>query len=198
MGATTNSIIDMARAEGGLLTATSVTEAGIPRRLLTEAVNRGDLRKITRGLYALPDVWEDDYLVAQHRFGRGIFSHATALFLHNMTDITPTALTMTFPHGYNAASARKAGIIARTITPALLELGKANVKTFMGSEVVAYDVERTLCDIVRGQALPDTQVVNPAMKAYAQSRAKDINKLLNYADVLGVKNKIRNYMEVLL
>lgn len=194
----TETIFDIAKAAGGLVSTAAVTKAGIPRRLLTDAVNAGELRKVSRGLYTLPNVWEDEYLVAQHRFPRGIFSHDTALYLHGMTDITPAALTMTFPHGYNTTSVRKAGIIARTVNPKLLDLGKAKVKTFAGNEVVAYDLERTLCDMVRGQAAPDVQVINPAMKAYAKMKTRDINKLLQYAGALGVKGKIRNYMEVLL
>ncbi len=192
------SVVDMAKAEGGLVSAGRVTAANLPRRLLTDAVKRGELRKVSRGLYALPDVWEDDYLLAQHRFARGIFSHATALFLFDMTDITPAALTMTFPHGYNTTSAREAGIIARTVNPELLDLGRTTVRTPLGSEVAAYDVERTLCDLVRGQATPDVQVVNPAMKAYTRSRTKNINRLMSYADALGVAAKVRSYMEVLL
>ncbi len=197
-GADIKSVVDMAKAEGGLVSAGRITAANLPRRLLTDAVNRGELRKVSRGLYALPDVWEDDYLLAQHRFARGIFSHATALFLSDMTDMTPAALTMTFPHGYNTTSVRGAGIIARTVSPELLGLGRTTVKTPLGSEVAAYDVERTLCDLVRGQATPDVQVVNPAMRAYARSHARDVNRLMSYADALGVAAKVRNYMEVLL
>lgn len=62
----------------------------------------------------------------------------------------------------------------------------------------AYDLERTLCDIVRGRRVVDVQVVNPAMKQYARSGGKDVQKLLDYAQALGVEKKIRNYLEVLL
>ena len=68
-------IIDMAQTNGGLVSASEVTAAGLPRRLLTEGVDCGELRKTARGLYALPNVWEDDYLVAQRRFAREVFSH---------------------------------------------------------------------------------------------------------------------------
>jgi hypothetical protein len=64
--------------------------------------------------------------------------------------------------------------------------------------VRAYDLERTLCDVVRGRRVVDAQVVNPAMKQYARSSEKDVQKLLGYARALGVEKKVRNYLEVLL
>ena len=61
-----------------------------------------------------------------------------------------------------------------------------------------YDLERTLCDLLRGRRVVDAQVFNPAMKHYVQSKEKDIQKLLLYARALGVEKKVRNYLGVLL
>ena len=75
--------------------------------------------------------------------------------------------------------------------------GKQVIKDYVQKEF-GYDLERTLCDLLRGQYAPDMQVVNPAMKAYARSSRKDVQKLLGYAKALGVETKVRNYLEVLL
>ena len=63
-------LVEMAESGNGYVTASQATEAGIPRRKLTEAVRKGNLIQVARGLYALPETWEDPYLVAQHRFPR--------------------------------------------------------------------------------------------------------------------------------
>lgn len=191
-------LIEIAKSRNGYVSASQATAAGIPRRKLAEAVGRGDLVQVARGLYALPETWADPYLVAQHRFARGLFSDDTALFLHGMTDRTPFSLTMTFPRGYNATPARESGIICRTCSDEVLELGYAELITPHGNTVKAYDLERTLCDIVRGQGTVDAQVVTPAMQAYAKSPKRDAAKLVDYARKLGVEKKIRNYLEVLL
>lgn len=117
-------LIDIAKNQNGFITASDTTKANIPRRCLTDAVNKGELRKVARGLYVLPEVWEDEFVIAQHKFSRGVFSHETALFLHNMTDRTPEKLTMTFPHGYNTTAPKNAGIVPKTVSPDLVELGK--------------------------------------------------------------------------
>ena len=133
-------LVEMAMSGNGYVTASQATEAGIPRRKLTEAVRKGNLVQVARGLYALPETWEDPYLVAQHRFARGVFSDDTALFLHGMTDRAPFSLTMTFPRGYNATPAREAGIVCRTCADDVLDLGITELTTQHGNVVRAYDL----------------------------------------------------------
>ena len=191
-------LIEIAKGQNGYVSASQVTAAGIPRRKLAEAVDKGELVQVERGLYALPEIWEDPYLAAQHRFSRGVFSDETALFLHGMTDRAPFSLTMTFPRGYNATPVRKAGIVCRTCADEVLELGLVELTTQHSNIVRAYNPERTLCDLVRGQGTVDSQVVIPAMRAYVKSPKRDVEKLVEYARRLGVEKKIRNYLEVLL
>lgn len=191
-------IVDLAGANGGMVTTAQVVDAGIPRARISDMVKAGELERVQRGVYCLSDAWEDEFLASQLRFPRGVFSDGTALYLHGYTDRTPFQLTMTFPRSYRATKAREAGIEVRTCADGVLDLGLATVKTSYGNEVRAYDLERTLCDIVRGQRVVDVQVVNPAMKRYVRSSERDIQKLLGYARKLGVEKKIRNYLEVLL
>ncbi|WP_248921626.1 type IV toxin-antitoxin system AbiEi family antitoxin domain-containing protein [Olsenella intestinalis] len=191
-------IIDLAKANGGLVTTSQVVGAGIPRARISDMVRAGELERVQRGVYCLADAWEDEFLATQLRFPKGIFSDGTALFLHGYTDRTPLYLTMTFPRSYRATKVRESGVEVRTCADEVLDLGLATVRTSYGNEVRAYDLERTLCDVVRGRRVVDVQVVNPAMRQYVRNSARDVQKLLGYARALGVEKKIRNYLEVLL
>ena len=66
-----------------------------------------------------------------------------------------------------------------------------------GNPILIYNLERTICDILRGSG-SDIQIINKAMKQYAFSKDKNIFKLMQYADQLRVKKKVMHYMEVLL
>lgn len=192
------SLLEITSQNNGYITPDQAAKAGISRRKLARAVASGDLVQVDRGLYALPNVWEDPYLVAQHKFSRGVFSNDTALYLHGMTNRVPFSLTMTFPRAYNATGAREAGITCRTCADDVLDLGLCKLKTPNGNAAHAYDIERTLCDIVRGQKIIDAQLVTPAMQAYAKRTNRDPAKLMRYAKALSVEKKIRTYLEVLL
>ena len=115
-----------------------------------------------------------------------------------MTDRSSFTLTMTFPRSYNSSAAKEAGIACRTCADGVLDLGLCDIRTEYGNTVKAYDVERTLCDLLRGQRTPDVQLVTPAMKVYVRSKDRNPMKLISYARDLGVEPKIRNYLEVLL
>lgn len=191
-------IMQIVKANRGIVTTTQVTEAGIPRRCLGAMVQSGTLHRVDRGVYTLPEIWEDELFFLQYRFSKGIFSHETALYLHGMTDRTPMRYTMTFPFGYNTGNVKKRGLVAKLSTEEVYILGIMTLSSPSGNPIQAYDIERTLCDIAKARHKADIQVVNQAMKMYAGSRDKDIAKLMNYADILRVKPKVLTYMEILL
>lgn len=162
------------------------------------AVNRGVLIKIDRGLYCLPNAWEDEYLIAQHRYSRGIFSHDTALYLLELSDQAPESLYMTFPRGYNTSHPRNSSIVTKTAPKNEFRLGLMEARSPYGNRIVSYNAERTLCDMLRGTAHPDTQLFIPALKTYLSDSSRNVVKLQGYAAKLGVSKKMKSYLEVLL
>lgn len=191
-------VIAMTKDNNGFITASQITDAGFQRRLLGELVSTGKLYKAERGIYALPDAWEDEMFFLQYRYSKGVFSHETALYLHGLSDRTPIAFTMTFPHGYNSIGVKKSGITVKFAKPEIYGLGIVEMPSPNGNPVKVYDIERTLCDIVKGNNACEIGIVNGAMKSYAASREKNLSKLISYAERLRVKPKILRYMEVLL
>jgi len=128
----------------------------------------------------------------------GIFSHETALYLHAMTDRTPSRYTMTFPFGYNPGNVIKRGVVAKVANEETYPLGIMTQASPSGNSLKVYDIERTLCDMVKTRHKADIQVVNQAMRMYAGSREKDIGRLMDYAQRLRVQSKVLTYMEILL
>lgn len=77
-------------------------------------------------------------------------------------------------------------------------MGKTLLKTPAGNEVPAYDLERTVCDMIRSRNKLGTETFLAALKMYAASPKKDLNKLNTYAKKMRVSNVLRQYLEVLL
>lgn len=193
-----NELMTIAEQNNGMVSSGEATAAGIARRELSEAVERGELVRVARGVYALPDAWEDEFALAQHRFARGIFSHETTLYLHGLTDRAPDAMTMTFPRGYNTRNARDAGIDARTVSADLYPAGTAEVGTPYGNAVAAYCPERAICDLFRSTSSPDLQLAIPSIRAYLSSEERNTVRLMEYARLMKVEAKVRPYVEAML
>ena len=184
-------------ASDGVLLSSDVTMSGIRRGAISELVSDGVLIKSSRGVYMLADEFEDEYLLLQKRYGRGIYSHATALYLLGYSDRVPLRFHMTFPIGYNSSSIKSENVKVTRVSKPNYDLGITSVVSPYGNEIKVYDLERSLCDVLRGQG-DDIQIVQAAFKKYAVSKEKDINRLVKYSKQLLVESKVRKYMEILL
>ncbi len=197
MGAT-DEIIKMAEENNGVVTTAMVVAAGFSRGNIKYLVDKGLIEKSARGVYILPEVWDDEMFNLQNRFKRGIYSHETALFLWDLTDRTPNVYSMTFPTNYNLTKLKEENIRCTQCKETFYDLGLAETSTPGGNEVKVYSVERTLCDILRPQSNVDIQVVTEAFKRYAKRKEKNIPVLSEYAKLLKVEKRLRAYLEVLL
>lgn len=194
----TEEIIKTAKENNGMITTAMVVAAGFSRGNIKYLVDKGMLEKSARGVYILPGVWEDEIFNLQNRFKKGIYSRETALFLWDLTDRTPSRYHMTFPVGYNLAKPKEENVQCAQCNKALHDLGISEVTTPGGNKVQVYNIERTLCDILRGYSHADIQVVSEAFKRYTVRIDKDIPLLSDYAKILKVEKRLRAYLEVLL
>jgi predicted transcriptional regulator of viral defense system len=182
----------------GVITSKLAAYHDIHREYLSEFVRQGKLERIAHGIYITPDVWEDKMLIYQLRKNKMVYSHETALFLHDLTDRDPVAYCVTVPTGYNTSKLKHDGLIVYTIKKELLELGICTKRTTFGNDIKTYNMERTICDILRDRNNQDVVVVSDALKRYVRRSDKDLNRLMKYAGILRIEKVLRNYLEVLL
>lgn len=191
-------IIKMANENSGTVTTAMVVAAGFSRGNIKYLVDKGKIVNSARGVYTLPEVWDDEIFILQNRFKRGIYSHETALFLWDLTDRTPNRYHMTFPLNYNLTKPKEKDIRCVQCKKEFYDLGIAEATTPGGNTVRTYNIERTLCDILRPHSHMDIQIVAESFKRYATSSAKNIPTLSEYAKILKVEKKLRLYLEVLM
>lgn len=191
-------IIQLAKENNGTVTSAMVTEAGISRASLKHLTDKGRLERTGRGVYVLPNIFEDEIFTLQSRFKRGVFSCETALFLWDLTDRTPNCYSMTFPHSYNPSGAKAQNIKCTVSVAELFEIGITEIKTPGQNLVRVYNKERTLCDVLKKGSKIDVQITTEAFKRYAKLPDKNIALLSEYSKIFKVSDKVRAYMEVLL
>jgi len=194
----TERIMEIVKENNGTITSAEVTKAGLSRWSLKILVDSGKLERSARGVYILPEIWDDEMYNLQVQFKRGIFSGETALFLNDLTDRTPNRYQMTFPIGYNVSSLKKEIVKPIRTKEEFYELGVITLLTPGRNPVRAYNREKTLCDILRGVSNTDIQIISEAFKQYAKSNNKNIPLLSEYAKILRVEKRLRSYLEVLI
>ncbi len=182
----------------GLLMTKDIVEAGISNQLLSKYVKKGYIERVAQGVYLSRDAFEDDMYVLQVRSRKAIFSHETALYMHDLTDRDPLQYTLTLPSGYNATKFKDKGVYVHFIKSDLLNLGVSDGKTPFGRTIRVYNKERTICDIVRNRNVIDPAILNEAVRRYLSAKEKNIPKLMKYAEEFRVEKLIRQYVEVLI
>lgn len=186
--------------ENLVITNKEAEELGYTRHNLSELTKIGQLERLRPGLYQLKGKVIDDFVLISSNSNRIIFSHQTALYLHDLSDRTPNVFHISVPQGYNASHIKKRyeDLQVHYVKKDLYELGKAEIKSPQGNLIPVYDIDRTICDIIVEREKIDKQIFTEALKRYFKSTNKNLRRLIKYSRLFKIENEIRKYMEVLL
>jgi len=101
---------EIAAAQMGYFTVAQADEAGFSRPLLQYHLTSGKLERSGRGVLRLarfpPDDHEDLMPLWLWAEGEGVFSHETALALHDLSDVLPATRHMTVPSSWGSRRLR--------------------------------------------------------------------------------------------
>jgi len=181
----------------GVITAGEAREQGVSTALIKQWVDKGKLERISRGIYALPNESIDSLYVMQLRCGKGVYSHETALMLHDLSDRVPSKNVMTVPKGYNTHRFNEELLEFHWVEKDIHELGLTTIKSMYGNDIRVYDLERTICDIIKYRSSIDPAILSTALRNYVEHPKAKRFKLSLYAKKMGVATKVNEIMEVL-
>lgn len=191
-------IHDLLKQKQGVVLASDLKQLGIPHIYLSMLEKLGEIQRVSRGVYATSETIVDEMALFQSRYKAAIFSHETALYLHGLTDRTPLYYSVTLPSGYNAVRVKNDGAKVYFVNRTLYPFGLVNLKSEQGNDLRTFDIERSICDILRSRNQLDIQFVNETLKRYVRRKDRNINLLYQYALKFRIEKITRNYIEVLL
>lgn len=191
-------IMKLTNINNGYVTTKQVKEAKINTIELTRLVKQKKLQRISRGYYAIPNYFCDDYFKYQLKCKNCVFSHSTALYLFDLSDRTPLYFDITVPVGYNGSLSKNKNVVLHYVKREVLGLGLITVESPFGMKIRTYDLERTVCDIVKYRNHMDQEIFTTALKRYSRLKEKNLLKLMKYAKKLNIAEKVLEYMQVLL
>ena len=184
--------------QNGYIRLVDAQNEGVSKYYVLDYVRKNEMEKVAPGIYISSDAWEDRLYSIQLKNRKIIFSHETALYIHNLSDREPFSPVVTVGRGYNAKHLKDNGVVVHTVRQEWLELGLTKEQTFTGNTVRIYDKERCICDIIKNKKRTDIQVLQTALKSYFSDSEKNIHTLMEYANIMGISGKVRQYTEVLL
>lgn len=191
-------ILDYAKENNGYITTKEAENLGVNRTFLSNLVNDKKIERVGTGIYKLPEYPIDNFYILSIGSKNVCYSHATSLYLHNMSDRIPLVYDITVPYNYSGNLLNDENVSLRYVKDDIFELGMIDIKTINNLTVKCYDLERTLCDIIKDKNRMDKEIYSRGLKEYARNKNKDILKLVKYAKKIDIEDEVVELMEVLL
>ena len=183
------------KVNNGYITSKKLSDLGIHRMYLNIMKEKGMIEKVGSGIYIDSSKIEDSYFVFSLELSNVVFSHMTALYFHGLSIKAPNdKYDITVPNNYFNYKIRKHNVFY--VNKEVYELGLIQIDTPMGNKVKVYDMERCICDIIRSKNRMDSEHVKYSIREYIKRKDKDLVKLSNYAEKMGIKKEVMDYMEL--
>ena len=192
-------IRDIMKCRGGYITRKDINDHDVPSAVLSQYVKKFGLVKLDTGFYANPD-WEvDPYLIFQYEYPKLVYSFCSAAHLHHLISITPDYLEVTAPKNYRPFPLPRSGVTLHTDTKDnTYKLGIIEVSTSLNHQVKAYDLEKTICDLIKNKSKVDNKLFFECLSNYKKRADKNIIHLFNYAKEMKIDRELHNLLDVIL
>ncbi len=191
-------ILQLTQENNGYITTKEIVDNGLSKMALKRLCDNGLLKRVSTGYYSLPNMINDDYYKIIYKSKNAVFSYNTSLFLHELSDRTPLYFDVTVPRGYGGPLQNIDVVSLHYVDKNILNLGMEIIKSPFGMDIKCYDVERTICDIIKNKNNMDKEIYTKALKWYAEKKDKDMLKLSKYSKKLNIEKEVAEIMQLIL
>lgn len=194
----TQRVLELAR-QHGMLRSSDLNAVGTPRVMLTRLTASGQLVKVGRGLYRLPQTLmsEDESLaVIATKVPQAVFCLLTALQFHGLTTQLPRQLWLAMPRGSHAP---RIGYPPLRMVQYSGESYSQGIEVFERDQVLlrVYGVAKTVADCFKHRSAIGLDVALEALKEARASQRASAEDLWRFARICRVANVMRPYLEAI-
>ena len=190
----------VSKTNGGLIKTSELREIGISSRKIKELLELHIINRIKYGHYMLTEETAkvSDIELAAKLIPHGVICLFTAIEHHELSTVNPTAICIALPRDISIPLLPKTpNIKIYRMTSKHFELGITETD-FNGTSVRIFDVEKTVCDCFKYDKDIEKAVALEALKNYITKGNCNVQKLLEYAKIMGKKKTIIPYVEALI
>ena len=183
-----------------IVNTSTLKRHGIHSRNIAALLNDGFITRIKQGHY----VWNDEEIdrseivLATKLIPNGVLCLYTAIEQHQLSTVNPTEIFIALPRGSVAPTLPKTlKVNVRQMSESHFKLGISEME-IDGVSVKIYDIEKTVCDCFKYDKEVEQSVAIEVLKNYMKRKDCNLQKLFEYAEIMGKKNKILPYVVALI
>lgn len=190
-------VLTIMKKNNEVITPSQLEKNGISRVYLIMMEKDGLIERLERGIYVTKDFKYDEYFLFQLKYPKAIFSHNTALYFYGMTERTPIKMDITIYREYNPHRFKDL-VNVHKAKDEIYNLGIVEKKSPQGMMIRTYNLERTICDIIKDKDSMDIEIRNKAIRKAIKSKDFDSSRLFEYAKKMKIYDKVKDFMEAIV
>lgn len=171
---------------------------GMSDTLIGQLVHDDIINRINQGLYTTEETEIDTEHILQLKYSQCIISHESALYHLGYSDRVPENISITIPQNFGTSRLKNNMVKIRYCNPKFIFYGTTKMTSVYGNTITIYNLERTICDIIRHYQSIDIEIANKAIRKYCNENKKKLSILMLYAKKMGIIDKVQNRLEVLI
>lgn len=179
---------------GGYISTADFVKLGISKSLIPRYIQSGLIRKVDYGLYIDNNLLEDQYFIIQKKYPSAIFSYNTAFYILNLTNRTPYEIDITIRRKQRI----RGNYNVHYVSDKFYNIGIIELISPCGNFVKVYNAERSICDMLKLEGEFDLELQNRILNYYFNSKDKNIDRLLEYAKIFNIYEKVNTIVEVMM
>lgn len=186
--------------ELGILRPRDLDPVGIPRIYLQRLTERGDLERVERGLYRLPDAavtQHQSLLEVVKRVPASVVCLLSALAYHDLTTQLPHRVWVALPAGSRTPRFDYPPLRIVRISGAAFTAG-VEEKIIENVPIKIYNPAKTIADCFKFRNKVGLDVAIEALRECLAERRASPDDLLKYANICRVSKVMRPYLEALV
>jgi predicted transcriptional regulator of viral defense system len=183
----------------GIMRASTAIDLGIPKHILYQMVETGELIREAQGIYRLKEsepLGNPDLVQISLRVPRAVICLISALYFHELTTQIPHQVHIALPRDVKTPRIEYPPIKAYHFSNPSYEAGIEEY-TLDGVKVKIYSKEKTIADCFKFREKIGAEIAREALKDYMNQSRPNIQLLLKYARINRVENVMRPYVEAL-
>lgn len=184
---------------GGILRTYQLNELGFYSRQIKKIIENGDIARVKRGIYELTsNIYPEEVIIAR-LFPNAVIFLESALMIYGYTDRIPLSWQIAVDRNSEKGQYKidYPLIDVFYMEPKLLDVG-VDINQIENVDVKVFNRDRTICDVLRHENKIEREVFSSAIQRYVKDPKKNIKRLLEYSEVLNLKNKVQTYIGVWL
>lgn len=189
--------IIVALSEVGIVFRTKdLNEIGITNYEIGKLVTEGLLDKIYQGLYSIDNLEKLEITDINVIIENGVVSLTSAAFHYKLTDSQSGKVTITLDRDQKPPKIPFDIFSYYYTTSKFYDIG-LDIIDQNGRKIKIYDIERTVCDIVKHRLKYDSLLVKEVLENYLKREDKNIDKIIMYSKELRIYNVMKQYLNII-